>query len=123
MTRSLKLACAALLLGPAVPLAAHHSYSMFDMNRTLELEATVAQFKWQNPHAFILVDVPVGGKTERWSIEMTSPNNLIQAGWKRTTLKQGDKVRLYVHPLRSGAPGASYAGVVLADGSSLGQVE
>jgi hypothetical protein len=123
MDRKLKLALALLILAPLAPLAAHHSYSMFDMNRTVALNGTVAQFKWQNPHAFILIDVPVAGKAERWAIEMTSPNNLIQSGWKRTTLKAGDKVRLFVHPLRSGAPGASYAGVVLADGTTLGQVE
>ena len=53
---------------------------------------------------------------------MTSPNNLIQEGWKRTSLKRGDKVKLYVHPLRSGAKGGSYAGVRLPDGSTLGDV-
>jgi hypothetical protein len=53
---------------------------------------------------------------------MTSPNNLTQSGWKRTTLKPGDRVRIYVHPLRSGARGGAYAGIVLADGSTLGDV-
>ena len=53
---------------------------------------------------------------------MTSPNNLTQSGWKRTTLKGGDKVTLYVHPLRGGAKGGSFVGVVLPDGKTLGQV-
>ena len=130
MTLSKKLApaalsaalAAALMLAPA-PLAAHHSYAMFDMARTVQLEGTIARFKWQNPHAFIEVDVAVNGKVERWAIEMTSPNNLIQEGWKRSSLKGGDKVMLYVHPLRSGARGGSYVGVRLANGSTLGDVE
>lgn len=113
-------------LGTAVavpgPARAHHSYSMFDMNKTVVLDATVTRFRWQNPHAFIQVEVPVGDTVEAWSIEMTSPNNLIQEGWQRTSLKTGDKVRLWVHPLRSGAKGGSYAGVRLADGSTLGNV-
>jgi hypothetical protein len=104
----------------ALPAAAHHSYSMFDMAKTVELEATVAQFKWQNPHSFILADVAVAGGKERWAIEMTAPNNLVQEGWKRTSLKMGDKVTLWVHPLRSGAKGGSYVGVKLADGKTLG---
>jgi hypothetical protein len=120
MTRLAKLALAAITLAP-LPVLAHHSYAMFDMGRTTVLEATVVRFKWQNPHAFIEVDAAARGEAnERWSIEMTSPNNLIQEGWKRTTLKPGDRVRLYVHPLRSGAKGASYAGVRLPDGSTLG---
>lgn len=105
-------------LGPA---SAHHSYAMFDMAKTVELKATVTQFKWQNPHSFILADVEGPGGTENWAIEMTAPNNLVQEGWKRTSLKGGDKVTIWVHPLRSGAKGGSYVGVRLADGSTLGQ--
>ena len=106
----------------AVPAAAHHSYAMFDMNRTVQLDAQVTRFKWQNPHAFIEADVSARDGTERWAIEMTSPNNLAQEGWKRSSLKPGDRVRIWVHPLRSGARGGSYAGVRLPDGSTLGQV-
>jgi len=123
MTFSRKLLASALLLAPAaIPASAHHSYAMFDMNKTIALDAQVTRFKWQNPHAFIEATVAANGATERWAIEMTSPNNLTQEGWKRTTLRPGDKVRIYVHPLRSGAKGGSYAGVRLADGSTLGQV-
>ena len=109
----------AAVAGPAV---AHHSYAMFDMTKTVVLEASVTRFKWQNPHAFIEADATSRTGTERWSIEMTSPNNLAQEGWKRTSLKQGDRVRIWVHPLRSGARGGSYAGVRFANGSTLGEV-
>jgi hypothetical protein len=124
MTRIAQTLLLLTLLAP-VPLApamAHHSYAMFDMQKTIKLQATVVRFKWQNPHAFIEIDATVGGKSERWSIEMTSPNNLTQSGWKRTSLKGGDKVTLYVHPLRGGAKGGSFVGVVLPDGKTLGQV-
>jgi hypothetical protein len=116
-----KLALAAALLVP-LPALAHHSYAMFDMQKTVTLQATVVRFKWQNPHAFIEADATSRSGTERWAIEMTSPNNLAQEGWKRTSLKPGDRVTIYVHPLRSGARGGSYAGVRLADGSTLGEV-
>ena len=105
----------------AVPAAAHHSYAMFDMGKTIALDATITQFKWQNPHSFIEADIKVPDGTEHWAIEMTAPNNLVQEGWKRTTVKPGDHVTLYVHPLRSGDRGGSFAGVKLADGTVLGQ--
>ena len=111
------------LIAAAAPAAAHHSYSMFDMTRTAVLDASVTRFKWQNPHAFIEAEVLARGGTERWAIEMTSPNNLAQAGWKRTSLKTGDRVKIHVHPLRSGARGGAYAGIVLTDGSILGDVD
>ena len=116
------LLAALALAALAVPAAAHHSYAMFDMNKTVVLDASVTRFKWQNPHAFIEADVAVNGGTEHWAVEMTSPNNLAQEGWKRSSLKPGDRVRIWVHPLRSGARGGSYAGVRLADGSTLGTV-
>ena len=102
------------------PASAHHSYSMFDMAKTVKLEATVTQFKWQNPHSFILADVRAGDSKESWAIEMNPPANLVREGWKRTSLKAGDKVTIWVHPLRSGAKGGSYSGVRLADGKTLG---
>lgn len=114
-----KLLLPALALA-ALPASAHHSYAMFDMGKTIELKATVTQFKWQNPHSFILAEVQAREGKEKWAIEMTSPNNLVQEGWKRTSLKAGDKVTIWVHPLRSGAKGGSYAGVRLADGKTLG---
>lgn len=113
------LACSA----SAIPASAHHSYSMFDMQRTIVLDAEVVQFRWQNPHAFIRVKATVDGAQEEWSIEMTSPNNLVQEGWTRRTVRQGDRIQLYIHPLRSGAQGGAYSGVELADGTTLGEVE
>lgn len=107
---------------PLTPVAAHHSYSMFDMEKTVVLKATVTRFKWQNPHAFIEAEVDVNGAKERWMVEMTSPNNLLQSGWKRTSLKPGDKVTIYVNPLRSASKGGAYVGIRLADGSTLGRV-
>ena len=120
MNTPAKLILAAALLAP-LPSSAHHSYAMFDMQKTVALEATVVRFKWQNPHAFIEADAAARGGSERWSIEMTRPNNLAQEGWRRTSLKQGDRVTIWVHPLRSGARGGSYVGVRLPNGSTLGE--
>jgi hypothetical protein len=36
----------ASLAAVAAPAVAHHSYSMFDLNKKVVLEATVTQFKW-----------------------------------------------------------------------------
>ncbi|MEO6040468.1 MAG: DUF6152 family protein [Croceibacterium sp.] len=118
-----KVALLLLAVASAVPgiALAHHSYAMFDMNKTLALDATIMRFKWQNPHSFIDAEIKVPGGTERWTVEMTSPNNLAQAGWKRSSLRPGDHVKLYVHPLRAGAKGGSYVGVRFADGATLGQ--
>jgi hypothetical protein len=115
--RNLALALALL----AVPASAHHSYAMFDMQKTITLSGTIVKFKWQNPHAWVEVDASANGKMERWAIEMTSPNNLIQQGFKRTSMKTGDRVEMQIHPLRSGSKGGSFGAVKLADGTVLGE--
>jgi hypothetical protein len=109
------------LLSAAAPAMAHHSGAMFDRNREKVITGTVRDFQWTNPHASFAIDVPdAGGQPSVWQIEMNSPNNLVADGWKRSTLKVGDKVSVGIHPLRDGRPGGSYVGITLPDGKRLG---
>jgi hypothetical protein len=113
------LAGALLLALPLAPALAHHSFAMFDQKKIMTLKGTVAQFQWTNPHAFIELDVPVGGKVQHWSIELNSPNNLKRQGWMRASLKPGDKGTVRLNPLRDGKPGGLFLDVVLPSGKVL----
>ncbi len=74
---------------------------MFDMTRSVDLKGKVVQFKWTNPHAWLVVETrDANGAPVQWNVEMNSPNNLMLLGWKRSTLKAGDDVTITVHPLR-----------------------
>src|SRR5262249_1789599 len=74
-------------------VAAHHSPVLFDRNIKKTLAGTVVEFAWTNPHASIQMDVTnESGATERWGVEMGSPNSLVKSGWKSTILKAGDKI-------------------------------
>ena len=115
---SLILGAAVALAG--VPAAAHHSFAMFDQSKTVTLTGTVSAFQWTNPHSFIEIDVPKGGATEHWSIELNSPNNLTRQGWKRTSVKPGDKVTITLNPLRDGKKGGLFNTIQLPDGKILG---
>jgi hypothetical protein len=100
---------------------AHHSFAMFDQSRQLPLSGTVMEFQWTNPHSFIELDVLKGdGTNELWHVELNSPNNLKRQGWKSTSLKAGDKVRVVINPLRDGQHGGLFLSVTLPDGSVLG---
>lgn len=121
------LACAALL---SVPALAHHSTSAFDNTKVIRVEGTVTQVRWINPHASFKVDgKPSEGPTGVWTVEMTAPNSLMQVGWKRNSVQEGDKVVVFINPLKNavtlndGSQGGLYVGVILKDGSTLGEVD
>jgi hypothetical protein len=112
------------LLG-VLPLAAHHSFTMFDMSKQVTLTGTVTDFQWTNPHVYIEIDVPdeKGGdkaKMSHWSIEMGSPSILIQSGWKFSALHKGDKITAVINPLKNGQSGGFLAKATLPDGRTLG---
>ncbi|MEO6151585.1 MAG: DUF6152 family protein [Croceibacterium sp.] len=99
---------------------AHHSFAMFDMKKDVTTAAVVTDFKWTNPHSWMHVDVADTRGTKRnFAIEMTSPNNLVHGGWRRSSLKPGDQVTVTYHPLINGKLGGSLVRVVLADKTTL----
>jgi hypothetical protein len=107
-------------LALAAPAPAHHSFAMFDMQKTVTVTGTIAEFKWTNPHSWMHVEIAdASGKVSTWAIEMTSPNNLVRVGWRRSSLKPGDKVSVDIHPLRNGKNGGSLVQVTLPDGKTL----
>ena len=105
MRQRLLLAAAGAAALAALPATAHHSFAMFDQTKQMTLNGTVHEFQWTNPHAFIELDVPSGARTQRWAIELNSPNNLTRQGWKRNSLKAGEKISVRIAPLRDGHPG------------------
>ena len=108
------------LIAIAAPATAHHSFAMFDMQKDMTVVGTVTEFRWTNPHSFmhLLVQDAQRGSTN-WAIEMTSPNNLVHGGWRRSSLKPGDKVTVTYHPLLNGKLGGALVRVKLPDGTVL----
>lgn len=110
----------ALAVAPAAP--AHHSAAMFDQARSRELTGTVRQFQWTNPHCYIQLLVRnANGEDEEWSIEMAAPMHLYGQGWRPTTVKPGDRIKVKIHPLRNGDKGGEIEDAVTLDGKPLGR--
>ena len=79
------IAAAALCAATSAPLAAHHSASMFDDAKVVELNGTIKEMQWTNPHVWIQVVVDNNGQKAEWSVEGGSPNTLSRNGWRSTT--------------------------------------
>ena len=101
-------------------VTAHHSGAMYESSRTVVLNGTITEFNWVNPHSSIKIEVAgTDGKPVIWAIEMNTPQNLVREGWKRTTIKSGDKAAITVRPMRDGLPAGFYVSIKLADGTVL----
>jgi hypothetical protein len=121
MIRSTLVITAVLVAMAVGSLAAHHSPVMFDRSVRKTIVGTVVEFAWTNPHASIQLDVPnEKGGTDRWGVELGSPNSMVQSGWRSTSVKPGDKVTVVVNPLKSGEFGGIFVSITLADGRTLG---
>jgi len=105
----------------AIPALAHHSFAMFDAQKTMTLEGTIKDFQWTNPHSWILLMANnAEGKAEQWAIEMGGPSGLARQGWRPKTLTPGMEVKVWIHPLRGGANGGQFMAVTLPDGTQMG---
>jgi len=104
------------------PAWAHHNAAGIDRSKTVTVEGTVKEFKWANPHSWVEIEVPdKKGGVELWNAEMTSPAILVKAGWKKTSLTAGEKVKLVVNPMLNGAPGGLFVSIMLPSGQLLTQ--
>jgi Family of unknown function (DUF6152) len=120
MARRTALWSIALAILMVAPAFAHHSFAVYDHNRTLTLRGTVTRFQWTNPHGFIEMDVPQNdGSMKHYSVELTSINMMQRVGWRSNMIKPGDKVQVVMAPLLSGEPVGLGLEVVLADGKMM----
>ena len=95
-------------IGGAPPAAAHHSFALFDMTKSVMLEGTVKRFEWTNPHSWIYLNVTgPQNVSDEWTIELPAAGALAREGWNATYLKAGDRIVVRINPLKDGKKGGS----------------
>jgi hypothetical protein len=113
MTRQLCIAVIAWCLLASAYLGAHHSGSEYDRT-TIEIEGTLVEVAWQNPHVHFIVRAPdPSGKVLTWDIEANSLSILRRTDATPENLKVGDKVKIAGAPSRR-APNRMWAMHILA---------
>jgi uncharacterized protein DUF6152 len=72
-------------LGLAGPAFAHHGFGVeFDGSKCMDLKGTLTGLLWENPHAYVEMEVTdASGTTVKWHLEMITPNALKRNGTVR----------------------------------------
>lgn len=121
----LAIAAVCLALMAVKPMLAHHSFDAeYDSKKTTTISGFVTKLDWVNPHAFVFIDTKdETGVVKNFKVEMGPPYALVRGGWKRDTVKIGDKVTVQGAALAK--DGSNAAGseqttfMILTDGQKL----
>ena len=106
-----------------VPLLAHHTGATLLSDKTVTLKGVVKSWLWSNPHCLLSLEVKGDdGQVVAWVLEAQAPNTIFPDGYRKNSFKPGDEVSVTLNPVVNGRPYGRIAGVVLADGTTLGNV-
>ena len=113
-------AVAALLMAWGTGLSAHHSAQQFDFTMSATITGVVKRFQAINPHMRLVLAVTDAKGSHDIAFEGHSTNNMYRAGYRDGMIKVGDKITVYVAPLRDGSEGGYVTAATTADGKRFG---
>ena len=100
--------CAAALAAAALAggvVNAHHSANAAFTTNIIEVEGTVTEFNFTNPHIDVFFDV-IGedGEITQWRASGSAANLLRRRGWTAQTVQPGQYMRISGREARNGVP-------------------
>ena len=88
----------------AVPALAHHSHANYEAIKWTDLSGNVMEMQWLNPHVWVYIETKdAKGEAVMWALEGGSPAALTRGGWKKDTVKVGDKINVKCHVAKDGS--------------------
>ena len=107
----------------AMPAAAHHSRAMFDVGKNVTYRGVVEEYRWQNPHSLIVVNVAAGAADRStvgtWTVEASAIKIMTYCGWTPRTYRPGDPITVVAHPSMDGSGVVLLFYAIKADGTRL----
>jgi hypothetical protein len=104
----------------AAPVVGHHSFGRYEMTKMQTIQGKVDHFEWSNPHCWLFVTVEEAGKSTMYGFEMSSVGEMLRRGWKKTSLKSGDAVKVEFRPLRDASPAGLLMNAYDGNGKIIG---
>jgi Family of unknown function (DUF6152) len=80
---------------------AHHSIAgVYDSSMQVTIEAIITEFRFVNPHPFVVAEVKQASGVEEWKLEMDNRSELVDIGMTDKTLRRGDRIIVTGSPIR-----------------------
>lgn len=100
---------------------AHHSFpAEFDKTKRGEINGTIVEVWFKNPHARYRLEVQgEAGAAEVWDVQSSSLNSLRSAGWTADTLIVGESVRVWGDLGHNNTKKLYLRGVEKSDGTEI----
>ena len=117
----------ALLLAPAQSAIAHHSFAMYDMQKSQSMTGKLTRFIPGGNHAQLVFEVlgddgkPLmkDGKVVVWGVETGSAANIARNGITVESFPAGTIIGVTLHPLRDGRPFGAVGGPIIHCGTTV----
>jgi hypothetical protein len=118
--------CVALMM-ITVPVRAHHSFAMYDMQKSQSMTGKLTRFIPGGNHAQLVFEVlgPDGkplvkdGKAMVWGVETGSAANIARNGITVDSFPLGTIIGVTLHPLRDGRPFGAVGGPIVHCGATV----
>jgi hypothetical protein len=86
------------------PVVGHHSTNaMYDESRTIEVSGSVLEWRFVNPHPYLVVEVKTDGKAEKWDFSFggSAVSHLRRQGYTPQSFKIGEAIVARGYPATS----------------------
>ncbi len=86
----------------------------------MTVEGVVKEVQWTNPHSYLqILAKGADGATAQWGVEIGAPAINVRLGWRKDSVKIGDKVSLAIAPARDGRKFGTLRVLTFEDGRTL----
>jgi hypothetical protein len=114
-------------LGLTSPAIAHHSFAMYDMQKSQSMSGKLTRFIPGGNHAQLVFEVlgddgtPLkkDGKVVVWGVETGSAANIARNGITVESFPVGTIIGVTLHPLRDGRPFGAVGGPIIHCGTTM----
>lgn len=98
---NIKLSVITSIIIFSTSVMAHHGFGRFDMNGSIDLEGTLTDLKFVNPHSYVYFDaVDKDGKVTQMRCEMRAATVLRRSGWSPDLFTKGAHIVINGRPHR-----------------------